>query len=814
MSSSPLRWLSAPVFWRLGSRSIRTNLGIAFGTLLALGAINMGAYYWGAARRASEFEALQRALVRETRLHDIANRLEDQKRLVDLAAGALGVAESPRDEERRAFARDVADLTQAIAELHAQADPEGATAMAALERAARQLATHWTRFYENMGVDPAGAVVASVSAEQIAQELLREQLPAAVEQERQRVVAASTAFALTDRTVTTVTVAIFLISTLLGVLAAFATSRHVLSAVDGLRHGVDRIGAGDLEHRIAIQNRDELGEIAARFNDMAARLRARSIELQESHAQLEHEIAERRHAQEDLEGAKEAAESASEAKSRFLASMSHELRTPLNAIIGYSEMLVEEAVEEGHARPGLITDLERIRSAGKHLLGLINDILDLSKIEAGKMEVTAESFELSAILHEVADTVEPLVARGGNVLRRQFATNLGCMLADVTRVREILLNLLGNAAKFTEHGTIELSAERTTREGRPWLLLHVRDTGIGMTPDQMSKLFQPFTQASAEGARKYGGTGLGLAISKRFAELMGGDIAVESEAGVGTRFTVGLPAEVPVTLREPAIPVPTTEADASSEGSAGTVLVIDDDVASRDVLVRMLAREGFRVHAAASGSEGLRLARQTRPDVITLDVLMPGHDGWAVLSGLKGDAELRDVPVVMITMIDERARGLQAGASDYLVKPVGRERLLNVLRRQLAGGTGSVLVIDDDANDRELLGRMLRHDGWTVLEATNGRAGLELVERHQPTLVVLDLLMPEMDGFEFLEQLDTEPHVPVVVLTAKDLSRADVRRLKGRTRTILKKASLKREDFLGEVRRQLGVTAVATDAQT
>ncbi len=814
----PAQRRSGPLLTLLGSRSIRTKLGIAFGTLLALGALNIGIYYWGAWRRAAVFEELQRALERQTLLIEVVHRLEDQKRLVDLAAGALGVAEAPREEERRAFARDVAQVTDSIAALRARAGPETASAMAELERAARQLAADWTHFYNSMGIDPAAAVVASVRAEQVAQELLRTQLPAAVDQERQRVVAASSGFERTDRTVSRVVLTIFLLSALLGALAALGTSRHVLHALDGLRQGVERIGAGDLGHRIAIRNRDELGEIADRFNDMAERLRVRSAELQQSTAQLEHEIAQRRQAQEELEDAKEAAEAANEAKSRFLANMSHELRTPLNAIIGYSEMLIEEAGEEGHAQSTFTGDLEKIRSAGRHLLGLINDILDLSKVEAGKMELHAESFDLAAVLHEVADTVEPLVARGENVLERQFGPELGLMLSDVIKVREVLLNLLGNAAKFTERGRIVLAAERITDGGRSWVNVSVTDTGIGMTPDQMGKLFQPFTQASAAGTSKYGGTGLGLAISKLFIELMGGDITVESAAGLGATFTFRLPTELPAAIPEPPMVAPsvlpqlTSDAERPTGPTLGTVLIIDDDGAARDVLARTLTREGFRVLTADNGEEGLRLARESAPDVITLDILMPGQDGWAVLRGLKADPELCDVPVVMVTMVDERARALQLGAAEYLVKPVERERLLGVLRRQLAGGTGSVLVIEDDGPTRDMLSRMLRRDGWSVLEAADGRSGLELVTRCRPALVLLDLLMPDVDGFEFLERLDATAPVPVVVLTAKDLTKADVSRLKPRVRAILQKASLRREDLLQEVRRHVSATSGVVDS--
>jgi len=517
------------------------------------------------------------------------------------------------------------------------------------------------------------------------------------------------------------------------------------------------------------------------------------------------DITELKRAEKELRKAKSDAEEASLAKSGFLANMSHELRTPLNAIIGYSEMLQELAEEQ--AQTEYIPDLQKIYSAGKHLLSVISDILDLSKIEAGKMELFLECFDVSTMVEEVATTVEALAAKNDNRLEVECLGQLGSVRADTTRVRQVLLNLLSNACKFTKKGTVRLKVSRNSEVEREWIHFCISDTGIGMTPEQVTKLFREFTQADFSTTRKYGGTGLGLAISGRFCQMMGGEILVESTLGKGSSFTFRLPADVAaapaqgiVDENEPALSVETPRL---TPGSSNTLLVIDDDPAVQNLLSRFLSRQGFEVVTAASGIDGLRLAKQLRPAVITLDVLMPSMDGWQVLTALKADPELAEIPVVMVTIVDEKNLGYALGASDYINKPIDRDRLVALLNKHHGERLpGPVLIVEDDAPSREALRRLMQKEGCSVYEAENGRVGLERLAQTRPALILLDLMMPEMDGFEFVRQLRQEDawrSIPVVVVTAREITQEERMRLNGGVTKVLQKSSSNFAKLLPEV---------------
>ena len=562
--------------------------------------------------------------------------------------------------------------------------------------------------------------------------------------------------------------------------------------------GADRI-VGAL-----VVRRKEPGEFAKNTIELLQTFAAQSV-LAIQNARLFHEIEEK---------GRELAE-ASQHKSQFLANMSHELRTPLNAIIGVSEMLWEDA----EAAKQDTEPLDRVLGAGRHLLALINDILDLSKIEAGRMELQLETFALAPLIANVVKTIDPLAAKNANQVTVHCDPAIGTLHADQMRLRQALLNLLSNANKFTDHGTITIDTLQREEEGRDWVTISVTDTGIGMTAEQMGKLFQEFSQADASTTRKYGGTGLGLAISKRFCEMMGGDITVESAPGRGSTFTIRLPrmvrsdeALVTETHRaaraQPACPI-------AGEADGPLILIVDDDATVRELVERHLERSGFAVVTASSGQEGLRLVRELRPAAVTLDILMPDLDGWTVLAAIKGDPALSGTPVVLMSIVDQKNRGYALGAADYLVKPVDRAKLVETLTGICGATAGRVLLVDDDEVVRRSVCQALEPIGWKVSEAENGQDAIELLTATRPDVIILDLMMPKMDGFEFLDELRGRPDwqdIPVVVITAKDLTNEDRNRLNGGVERIIQKSD--RDEMLRQLSREISKCVKLQAAQT
>ena len=508
------------------------------------------------------------------------------------------------------------------------------------------------------------------------------------------------------------------------------------------------------------------------------------------------DITERRRYEEALTAARDQAEAMSLTKSAFLASMSHELRTPLNAIIGLTEMMVTNAARFGTEKA--LEPLRRVHRAGTHLLGLINQVLDLSKIEAGKLELSPETVNLAPLLEDVIGTARQLAEQNKNRLVVESPENLGSLTVDPMRLRQILLNLLSNACKFTQQGEVKLRVKKVV-DGRNWIEIAVADTGIGMTPEQQAKLFEEFTQADSSTARQYGGTGLGLAITRKLARMMGGDVTVASEPGKGSVFTVRLPGSAEAQARS------STGSDGRRSPTAGCVLVIDDDATARELIADHLKAEGFSAVTAAGGMEGLKLAKELRPTAITLDVIMPDLDGWSVLTALRQDPELAEIPVIMITIVDEHRRGIALGAAGYLTKPIDREQLRRLVSRFRAPVPPTrVLLVEDDAVQRERMRGWLEGPQWTVREAENGREALKRRQESKPDVILLDLMMPEMDGFAVVAALQKETgwqDIPVIVITARDLDAKDRERLNAGVQYVLVKERFRPADLVERIRR-------------
>ena len=497
-------------------------------------------------------------------------------------------------------------------------------------------------------------------------------------------------------------------------------------------------------------------------------------------------------------------EMASQHKSQFLASMSHELRTPLNAIIGLTEMMHTNAARFGTEKAQ--EPLRRVHAAGTHLLGLINQVLDLSKIEAGKLELSPESVTLPPLIDEVIGTGRQLAEQNKNRLVAECQENLAPITVDPMRLRQILLNLLSNACKFTKQGEVNLRVRKVADE-QNWIEFAVSDTGIGMTAEQQAKLFEEFTQADSLTARQFGGTGLGLAISRKLARMMGGEVTVTSEPGKGSVFTVRLPAGAD------SLPRQSIGLTGSNSPNVDCVLVIDDDATARELIADNLKVGGFSVVTAAGGLEGLKLAKELRPIAITLDAMMPDLDGWSVLAALRQDAELAEIPVIMVTILDEQRRATALGAAGYLTKPIERHTLQRMIGRFRASARPTrILLVEDDALQRERVREWLEGQPWTVQEATNGREALARLQADKPDVILLDLMMPEMDGFAVVAALQKEAgwrDIPVIVITSLDLDAKDRERLNSGVQSVLVKETFRPAELVERIRRLVQTKSAA-----
>ncbi len=754
--------------------SIRTRLTFALLTFIGLFALNLAVFAWTQARQSASVEQLRTSASKQLDAVALAQAVREQNQKTFLLRTLLLSDEHTvlKVEEVGATLARVRDMEGLDARVQQRADATDRSAAYAVSDALHQLIHRWLDFYGRFAAASATGTAVDTPSWEPEYNQLVEQVRALLEAEKGAVELAGNAIegakVLTDR----ISYAIFgcslLVSMILGYSAIYAIGR----GVGTLRDGAKRIGGGDLEHRIELKARNELGELAQAFNAMTARL---ASAVAEAHS------------------AREAADEANRAKSRFLANMSHELRTPLNAIIGYSEMLLEEAEDLGPQQ--LSGDLQKILGAGRHLLSLINHVLDLSKIEAGKMQLFVETFDLPAVLKDLRATIEPLVAKNGNRLEVTCAPEIGKLSTDQTKLRQTLLNLLSNASKFTKQGRIRLDARHQRIGGRDWVVLSVADTGIGMDKAQLARIFDAFSQAELSTTKQYGGTGLGLAISRQFCHLMGGDIDVASTPGKGTTFRVRLPRHI-----EP----PKEAAPAPAAGTPERrLLVIDDDAAALELAQRSLVKHGFSVATANNGRDGIALAKQLHPVAITLDILMPGMDGWQVLAALKEDPQTAEIPVILVSMVDDRELGLALGAADYLTKPIDRDRLSSVLECLLRDQQAAkVLIAEADSESATALAKTLAQHGFRVSRATTGKEALAQVREDTPDLIFVDISLPEMEGLEFLDELSKNPEwkgIPAVVLSDEEMSDKDRDRLSGGIRKVLSKSGTSPEYILTQI---------------
>jgi signal transduction histidine kinase/DNA-binding response OmpR family regulator len=612
---------------------------------------------------------------------------------------------------------------------------------------------------------------------------------------------------------------------LLAIGATIFLVRLIVNPVQQLVAATERVATGDLDKPVQITTNDEIGELGTSFNKMIEDLKRYRTEIEEYSRTLENKVEERTKAlrltNEELHKTNQQLEAVSKLKSEFLMNMSHELRTPLNAIIGFSEILRDQSFGELNERQ--IRYAQNIVVSGKHLLQLINEILDLAKVESGKSELQLETFPVSGFIAEIASFARGLGLKKDIAIRQQLSPKLLTITADRKKLKQIFYNLVGNAIKFTQNnGWVEISTDVVgdfeTPDGEELVIRRyaefcVRDNGIGIDKKDQERIFQEFQQVDGSHARQYEGAGLGLALTRRLVEMHGGSIWVESEKGKGSSFYLTLPItegnitdsrKVPDLVKERAAsPQPLDD-----EPGQYLVLVVEDDDTSFELISTYLEDAGYRVAHTTTGEEALRAAHLLQPSIILLDVILPDKDGWAVLQELKASAETAHIPVIIISVLQDETAGLNLGAADYIVKPVARKTLLerveNFRRMAAVKRISSILVVDDERDFVELISSMLESESFVVSKATSGLEGIEFASKQKPDLLLLDLMLPDISGFEVVEFLKMDENtkdIPIIIVTAMDLTEDEKRSLDGKIEALAKKGQYTRNDFLNEIRR-------------
>lgn len=606
------------------------------------------------------------------------------------------------------------------------------------------------------------------------------------------------------------------IAILVGSLFAFVMARGMTSDMQKLVKVASSVSGGSAE-RVKIDREDEIGNLAKDFNRMLDSLdrnsrfqRMLEQELRSRRDLLEEQVRERT---KELEQARDDALQATVAKSSFLASMSHELRTPLNSIIGFTGIVMDG--EAGDLNEEQKKQLGMVYNSSRHLLGLINDILDLSKVESGKQEVSKESFEVKPLLSELYDMMVPLADNKGLKLEVSCIPSCYCessneelcskacpemLYTDRGKLKQVLINLIGNALKFTEHGSVTISCY--VKEDN--LQIQVEDTGIGIDEEHLATIFEAFQQVDFGDTRQKEGTGLGLAISHEFMALLGGSLEVKSEPGKGSIFYLNIPIDDNVS-----VPIKHKVSHTRDNGHSGekkVILVVDDQADARALIKQYLERDGYDVIMSSHHDDALYQARTHKPFAITLDIMMPEPDGWSILAALKNDAETTSIPVILVTVLDEKNLGLSLGAVDYLQKPVEGPQLLAALNKIHLSGN-HILVVDDREQDAELLMTILEPHGYQVQYANSGEVALQAVDEEIPDIILLDLMMPNMSGFEVIRRIRAKDSIardiPIIVVSAKSLTEAEQEYLQNNVEQVLVKGQFDKQTMLTEVSRLL-----------